>query len=136
MNRLAVSGLLILVALTVAPRAQVTSDRILRASEEPQNWITYSGNYSGQRHSLLTQITPANVIGLKEAWRFPMEAGGLESQPIKVGHTVYVITTTRTIAALDAATGAVKWTFDPGIAGTQPVRGLAVISFAGVSVRG
>ena len=27
--------------------AQVTSDRLLRASEEPQNWITYSGGYAG-----------------------------------------------------------------------------------------
>ena len=36
-------------ALSVRTLAQVTSDRLLKASEEPQNWITYSGGYAGQR---------------------------------------------------------------------------------------
>ena len=27
------------------------SDRLLRAADEPQNWLTYSGGYSSQRHS-------------------------------------------------------------------------------------
>ena len=34
--------------LSVRTLAQVTSDRLLRASEEPQNWITYSGGYAGR----------------------------------------------------------------------------------------
>ena len=33
--------------------AQVTSDRILHADRESQNWLTYSGGYSSQRYSLL-----------------------------------------------------------------------------------
>ena len=28
---------------------------------DPSNWLTYSGDYSGQRHSPLKQITPENV---------------------------------------------------------------------------
>ena len=32
-------------------RAQVTYDQILRAADEPQNWLTYNGTYSSQRHS-------------------------------------------------------------------------------------
>src|SRR5262245_37177485 len=48
----------------------VTFDRILRASQEPQNWLTYSGNLSGHRHTLLTQITPANVKNLELQWVF------------------------------------------------------------------
>ena len=31
--------------------AQVTYDRILAADDEPENWLTYNGNYSSQRHS-------------------------------------------------------------------------------------
>ena len=54
-----------LMVLSVAAGAQVTSERLLRAAEEPQNWITYSGGYASQRHSLLTQITPANVKNLE-----------------------------------------------------------------------
>ena len=40
---------------------QVTPQRLTAAPSEPQNWLTYSGNYSSTRHSPLTQITPANV---------------------------------------------------------------------------
>jgi len=48
-----------LIALsTGALRAQVTFDRILRGDAETQDWLTYSGSVSGQRHSVLTQITP------------------------------------------------------------------------------
>ena len=32
------------------------------------SWPTYHGDYSGQRHSRLTQITPANVHQLTLAW--------------------------------------------------------------------
>ena len=85
----------------------------------------YHGGDGVNRFSTLKQIDPSNVAMLKEAWRFPMEAGGLESQPIKIGNVVYLVTTGRMLVALDAATGARKWTFDPKISGTQPVRGLA-----------
>src|SRR5438067_953261 len=34
------------------------------------SWPTYHGDYSGQRHSALTQITPANVSQLALAWAF------------------------------------------------------------------
>ena len=29
--------------------AQVTEQRLTNAAQEPQNWLTYSGTYSGQR---------------------------------------------------------------------------------------
>ena len=64
--------------------AQVTSDRLLRASEEPQNWITYSGGYAGLRHSPLTQITPANVKNLELKWILPNQVfGAWQSSPIR-----------------------------------------------------
>ena len=41
-----------LVAAAAAPAgAQVSFDRILRADQEPQNWLTYSGSYTSQRYS-------------------------------------------------------------------------------------
>src|SRR4051812_36330861 len=48
--------------------AQVSFDRILHASQEPQNWLTYSGTPMGQRHSALKQITPANVKNMELQW--------------------------------------------------------------------
>src|SRR4051794_12958404 len=56
--------------------AQVTSDRIVRASEEPQNWLTHSGGYFSQRYSLLTQITPGNVRNLELKWILPNQVFG------------------------------------------------------------
>src|ERR1700680_3431429 len=48
--------------------AQVSFDRILRANQEPQNWLTYSGSTFSQRHSALSQITPENVKNLELQW--------------------------------------------------------------------
>jgi DinB family protein len=50
----------------VQVRAVTRDGREIRgAASEPVAWLTYSGSYSGQRHSALRQITPANVAGLK-----------------------------------------------------------------------
>jgi quinoprotein glucose dehydrogenase len=84
----------------------------------------YHGGDSVDRYSPLTQISPENVNDLKEVWRYTMPAGGLQSQPMKIGQTIYVPTTERKVAALDALTGAQKWLFDPQSTGNQPVRGL------------
>jgi glucose dehydrogenase len=51
-----------------SPSRPISFDRIMRADQEPQNWLTYSGSIDGRRHSLLTQITPANVKNLELAW--------------------------------------------------------------------
>ena len=92
--------------------AQVTSDRLLRASEEPQNWITYSGGYAGQRHSPLTQITPANVKNLELKWILPNQVfGAWQSSPIVVDGMMYVTQRPNDVLAVDAKTGRVFWQY-------------------------
>src|SRR6188472_2148440 len=92
--------------------AQVTSDRLLRASEEPQNWITYSGGYAGQRHSLLTQITPGNVKNLELKWILPNQVfGAWQSSPIVVDGMMYVTQRPNDVLAVDAKTGRVFWQY-------------------------
>jgi glucose dehydrogenase len=76
MKRTSLLASLILVVLSLRGDAQVTSDRLLKAADEPQNWITYSGGYASQRHSLLTQITPANVKNLELKWILPNQVFG------------------------------------------------------------
>jgi alcohol dehydrogenase (cytochrome c) len=39
------------------------------------NWPTYSGDYSGKRHSALTQINQSNVKNLTLAWTQRFTAG-------------------------------------------------------------
>jgi len=98
-------------SVAVSLSAQVTRDRLLHADREPQNWLTYSGTYSSQRHSLLDQITPANVKGLalKWVWR-PRYPDKMETTPLVVDGVLYTVQNSEAVA-LDAATGRAFWTF-------------------------
>ncbi len=48
-----------------ASAAEVTYQRLLNASSEPQNWLMRMGNYSNWNHSGLNQINRGNVANLK-----------------------------------------------------------------------
>jgi hypothetical protein len=49
----------------------VTSEQLnAPLGSDPTQWLHYSGDYSGQRHSQLTQITPANASQLATQWAF------------------------------------------------------------------
>ena len=53
------------------PPRNVSFERIRDANKEPENWLTYSGGLSSQRHSLLTTIRPANARGPRRPRRTP-----------------------------------------------------------------
>ena len=77
--------MLVAVVRSLALDAQVTPDRLLRAADEPQNWLTYSGGYASQRHSLLKQIEPGNVKNLELKWILPNQVfGAWQSSPLVV----------------------------------------------------
>ena len=93
-------------------QAQVTADRILRASSEPQNWLTYGGTYASQRHSLLTQITPTNVTNLESKWVLQDEVfGAWQSNPIVADGIMYITQRPNDVMAVDARTGRVFWQY-------------------------
>src|SRR5689334_22698910 len=51
----------------------------------PDSWPTYHGDYSGRRHSALTQITPENVKQLGLAWAFQTgRSDQIKASPIVV----------------------------------------------------
>src|SRR5262249_4948113 len=73
------------------------------------SWPTYHGDYSGQRHSRLKQITPANVHQLTLAWAFQTgQTAALKSTPILVNGVLY-ITTPDNVWALDARSAHQLW---------------------------
>ncbi len=43
-------------------------DRLRHSQKEPQNWLTYWGDYQGRHYSALKQIHTANVKGLQARW--------------------------------------------------------------------
>ena len=52
---------------------EITSQDLLNGFKNPARWLTYSGDYTGQRHSPLKQITPENVGRLAAQWTFQTE---------------------------------------------------------------
>lgn len=104
--------ILIAATLPYALDAQVSSTRLEQAAAEPQNWLTYSGGYDGQRHSPLNQVTPENVKNLEMKWIF--QANSLQSfsaTPLVVDGVMYVTQAPNDVVALDAVTGRVFWMF-------------------------
>jgi glucose dehydrogenase len=90
------------------------------------DWPAYNGGRDGDHYSKLTQIDRSNVSQLKVAWTFDTgEKGGIQTNPLVMGGILYAFTPTQKVVALDAATGVLKWKFDPGIVGTQPARGMS-----------
>ena len=78
----------------------------------------------GTRHSPLTQITPENVRALEVAWTHhsgDIEDGShgmgmrssFQATPILVGDTLYFCTPFNRVIALDAESGAERWSYDP-----------------------
>jgi len=134
MKRTSLLASLILVVLSLRGDAQVTSDRLLKAADEPQNWITYSGGYASQRHSLLTQITPANVKNLELKWILPNQVfGAWQSTPIVVDGIMYVTQRPNDVLAVDAKTGRVFWQYRYNVSADARVccgannRGVAIL---------
>jgi glucose dehydrogenase len=92
----------------------------------PSDWPVYNGGADGDHYSKLTQINRGNVAGLTVAWTYDTgEKGGIQTNPLIVGRTLYAYTPTQKVVALDAATGKLKWKFDSGINGSQPARGVS-----------
>ena len=126
--------LLMLLVATGAMTAQVTFDRLLHADKEPQNWLTYSGGYYGQRHSSLGQITPANVKTLELQWVFQQRSlEKFEATPIVVDGVMYTTQAPSDVVALDASTGRVFWTFAANVSASARTccgkvnRGIAIL---------
>src|SRR6185369_1244892 len=70
-------------------------------------WLTYHGEYNGQRHSKLAQITPENVSHLKQVWKF-QTSQTLKASPI-VSNGIIYITEPDNLWAVDARTGKELW---------------------------
>jgi len=103
---------LILIGFMARSHAQVTLERLVNAGKEPQNWMTYSGSYSGQRFSKLDQINTSNVHGMVAKWVYQTAATGkLETTPLVVDGILYATAQDDRAFALDARTGRPIWMY-------------------------
>jgi quinoprotein glucose dehydrogenase len=104
------------------------------------DWSTYGHDKGSQRHSPLTQITPANVAQLQPAWVYHMKRPGdqesapgeppkpaflgSEMTPLVVNGHMFITTPYGRVASLDPATGQEQW--------VTPIAGKGALSFRGV----
>ncbi|HEY3837059.1 MAG TPA: PQQ-binding-like beta-propeller repeat protein [Bryobacteraceae bacterium] len=92
------------------PPSDDAAAKITLGPPQPGDWRTYNGSDSGNRYSLLKQITTANVAALKLKWIYPLTYFGLETTPIAADGVLYV-TGQNTVVALDAITGNTIWSY-------------------------
>ncbi len=100
------------------PAANVTAARLAAADAEADQWFTPGRDAQGSYHSPLRDITPDNVAQLGFAWDYRLGTNrGQESTPLVIDGRMYVTSNFGRVYALDAATGAELWKYDPHIDG-------------------
>ncbi len=100
------------------------------AAQDASAWILPARSYSGNRYVDLTQVSSANVKGLKRAWRFKIaDDSPIEASPIVWNGMMYITSAHDHVYALDAKTGALKWEFanDPHVIAFAANRGVAIL---------
>ena len=91
----------------------VTSERLVNAEAEPQNWLMYSGDYKSRRYSGLDQIHRLNAANLQIEWVYQLGAlDRAETTPLVVDGVMYVTESPSNVIALDAGTGRPYWRYD------------------------
>ena len=103
--------------------ANVTSERLLNASNEPGQWMTVGGNYEELHYSKLRQITTENVNRLGLAWYADYDTNlSQQGTPLYVDGVIYVSTAWSKVYAYDAKNGAQLWQYDPKTPGQFVVK--------------
>jgi quinoprotein glucose dehydrogenase len=99
---------------------------VLSAGAVSADWPHYGGGPTNERYSPLRQITPENVKSLKVAWTYDtgdaFPGSEMQCQPVVAHGVMYAASPKLRVFALDAATGAVKWSFDPNKGAPRPTR--------------
>ena len=113
----------------------VVDDAALADERRGDNWLGFGRTYSEQRFSPLTQINTSNVSDLSVDWYLDLpNERSLVSTPLVVDGVMYFVGSMTVVRAVDAATGVLRWVYDPKVgeyaadrlrAGWDNSRGLA-----------
>ena len=81
------------------------------------DWPVYRGDPAGTQFAPLAQIHAANVHELRPAWEYhtgdATARSNMHVNPLVIGGVMFITTPGMRAVAIDARTGAEKWTFDP-----------------------
>jgi len=106
-------ALILSVALAACSASETAPPQQAEAGE---NWTNPGGDAGKTRHSVLTDITPANVERLGLAWEANLGTNRvLEATPVVEGGVMYTSGVAGRAYAFDAATGKELWRFEPPV---------------------
>lgn len=102
---------------------------LLISCAEPHSsagWLHYGSDLSGTRYSAAAEITPSNVTGLREVWRFRTgdatdgegffgRRSSFKATPILLDNKLIFSTGFNRVFAIHPATGDEIWRFDPKV---------------------
>lgn len=89
------------------------------AEKKFDTWNVYSGSNENIKYSSLTQIDTTNVNALQVAWEYhtgdadTAKHSQMQCNPLIIDGIMYFTSPQLKLIAVDAATGAQKWVFDP-----------------------
>lgn len=118
----------------------VSAERLLRADDEPGQWMSLGRTFRGQRFSPLTRIADSNATRLGFAWEYELRSRrgrvehGQESTPIMVDGVLYASGPWGSVVAVDARTGAERWRYDPAVDGSYGRRACCDVVSRGLQV--
>ena len=118
-----------LFALAASSAGMTTSDDLLNAADNVNDWLTNHRTYDGQRYSPLDQINKSNVSGLKVAYTVALggtEGGGfwrygnIEGTPLVEDGVMYMPNGWSELTAIDLRAAGqgpdmIKWIYDPAV---------------------
>ena len=120
-----------------ATAADVTAERLLNSSNDPQNWLMVHRDYNNSRHSPLKEINRDTVKDLK--LKFMISIGGMatggtlrgkeEATPLVDDGFMYVNDTWGRVMKFDVRSGTQAvplWRYDPKITRSRTSRGIAM----------
>lgn len=110
-------------------------DALLKASNDPSDWITYGGGFDEQRFSKLDQINDGSVSKLGLAWSYEFDTNrAQESTPLEQDGVIYVTTAWSKVYALDAKSGKALWSYDPEVPGEYGAKGCCDVGNRGAAL--
>ena len=115
------TGALLIAWIGAVPAATA----VAQTDRPPGEWRAFGADAANTKYSPLDQITADNFTDLEIAWRWrslsadvaaaneAVSPGPFKTAPLMVGGLVYASTALGQVAALDAGTGELVWSYDP-----------------------
>ena len=134
--RIAITTLAAASLATAAGAQEVTTQRLVNAAKEPQNWLLPYGTYDARNHSSLAEINKGNVAGLKV--KFLHSVGGMntanangsaptfQTTPVVNEGLMYVHNGWGQVMKIDLRSGKngkTVWLYDPKVDNPGAMRG-------------